>query len=122
MKIIKSSKSYDQKKIKARIENKKILRKRHEQIVDAAGPLFSLRGYHSTGVRDIASALNMNIASLYKYVSSKDDILLLSYRRIHQHWTEVLKSTTEAEDKDPADQLKGLIQSSRSLRSSSLMA
>ena len=106
----KPNKTYDQKKIKAQIESKEILRKRHEQIVDAAGPLFSKKGYQSTSVRDIASALNMNIASLYKYVSTKDDILFLFYKRIHQHWIEVLKSTTEAEDEDPVEQLKSLIQ------------
>ncbi len=108
--MAKPHKTYDQKKIKAQVENKEILRRRHEQIVDAAGPLFSKKGYHSTSVRDIASALNMNIASLYKYVSTKDDILFLFYKRIHQSWTEVLKSTTEAEEKDPVEQLKSLIQ------------
>jgi len=108
--MLKPLKTYTQKKIKAQIENKKILQKRHEQIVDAAGPLFSKKGYHNTSVRDIASALNMNIASLYKYVSTKDDILFLFYKRIHQHWTEILKSTIEAEDQDPVEQLKSLIQ------------
>lgn len=82
MQVVEKIKTYDQKVIKAQIENEKILRKRHEQIVDAAGPLFSIKGYHSTSVRDIASALNMNIGSLYKYVSSKDDILFLSCRPI----------------------------------------
>ena len=106
----KPNKTYDQKKIKAQIANKEILQKRHEQIVDAAGPLFSKKGYQNTSVRDIASALNMNIASLYKYVSTKDDILFLFYKRIHQHWKEVLKSTIEAEEKDPVEQLKSLIQ------------
>ncbi len=106
----KPNKTYDQKKIKTQIDSKEILRKRHEQIVDAAGPLFSKKGYHSTSVRDIATALNMNIASLYKYVSTKDDILFLFYKRIHQHWQEVLKSTIEAEDQDPVEQLQSLIQ------------
>ena len=108
--MAKPTKGYDQKKIKAQVENKEILRKRHDQIVDAAGPLFSKKGYHSTSVRDIATALNMNIASLYKYVSTKDDILFLFYKRIHQHWQEVLKSTIEAEDQDPVEQLQSLIQ------------
>ena len=108
--MAKPIKGYDQKKIKAQVENKEILRKRHDQIVDAAGPLFSKKGYHSTSVRDIATALNMNIASLYKYVSTKDDILFLFYKRIHQHWQEVLKSTIEAEDQDPVEQLQSLIQ------------
>jgi AcrR family transcriptional regulator len=106
----KPNKTYDQKKIKAQIANKEILQKRHEQIVDAAGPLFSKKGYQNTSVRDIASALNMNIASLYKYVSTKDDILFLFYKRIHQHWKEVLRSTIEAEEMDPVEQLKSLIQ------------
>jgi AcrR family transcriptional regulator len=47
---------------------------------------------------------------LYKYVSTKDDILFLFYKRIHQHWIEVLKTVTEDEDGDPVEQLKSLIQ------------
>jgi len=107
--MLKPKKIYDQKKIKTQIGSKKILEKRHEQIIDAAGPLFSKKGYHSTSVRDIASALNMNISSLYKYVSTKNDVLFLFYRRIHQHWVELLKSTTELQDQDPVEQLKTLI-------------
>jgi AcrR family transcriptional regulator len=106
----KPNKTYDQKKIKAQIESKDILQKRHEQIVDAAGPLFSKKGYQNSSVRDIASALNMNIATLYKYVSTKDDILFLFYKRVHQQWIEVLKTVTEDEDGDPVEQLKSLIQ------------
>ena len=105
----KQNETYDQKKIKTQIENKAILLKRHAQIVDAAGPLFSKKGYQGTSVRDIAAALKMNIGSLYKYVSTKEDILFLFYKRIHQQWAEVLRKTTETEDKDPVEQIEDLI-------------
>jgi len=95
--------------IKAQIESTKILEKRHDQIIDAAGPLFSKKGYHSTSVRDIASALNMNIASLYKYVSTKNDILFLFYRRVHENWAELFETTIELQDEDPVEQLQNLI-------------
>lgn len=39
--------------------------------------MFLDRGFHATSIRDIARACSFNVASLYMYVSSKDDILYL---------------------------------------------
>ena len=48
---------------------------RKEQIYEAASTLFSLRGYRSTSVRDIARELDMQGGSLYAHIASKEDIL-----------------------------------------------
>ena len=39
--------------------------------------MFLERGFHNTSIRDIVRACTFNVASLYMYVSSKEDILYL---------------------------------------------
>lgn len=47
-----------------------------EQILDAAAEIFHIKGYHATSMSDIAGAVNLQKASLYHHVSSKQEILL----------------------------------------------
>src|SRR3970040_1616717 len=46
------------------------------QIVDAPPQIFSQKGFHGTSMADIAEAVNLQKASLYYHVSSKQEILL----------------------------------------------
>ena len=48
---------------------------RRQEIDAVAGGLFHAQGYAATSVRDIARALDMQGASLYAHVSSKEDLL-----------------------------------------------
>ena len=48
---------------------------RRRAIEDAASALFRERGYAATSVRDIARAVDLQGASLYAHVSSKQDVL-----------------------------------------------
>lgn len=48
---------------------------RRQAIEDAASALFHAHGYSGTSVRDIARALDIQGASLYAHVSSKQDVL-----------------------------------------------
>jgi AcrR family transcriptional regulator len=45
------------------------------QILQQASALMRTKGYASTTVRDIASSLNIEAASLYNHISSKEEIL-----------------------------------------------
>ncbi|MBT3188879.1 MAG: TetR/AcrR family transcriptional regulator [Anaerolineae bacterium] len=47
-----------------------------EEILDAAAEIFRIKGYHATSMSDIAGAVNLQKASLYHHVSSKQEILL----------------------------------------------
>ena len=47
-----------------------------DQILDAAAQIFRVKGYHAASMSDIAGAVNLQKASLYHHVSSKQEILL----------------------------------------------
>jgi AcrR family transcriptional regulator len=46
-----------------------------DEILDAAGELFTTRGYASTSTRAIAAAVGIRQASLYHYFKTKDELL-----------------------------------------------
>jgi AcrR family transcriptional regulator len=46
-----------------------------DEILDAAGELFTTTGYTGTSTRTIAEAVGIRQASLYHYFKTKDDIL-----------------------------------------------
>lgn len=46
-----------------------------EQILDAAAQIISQKGFHAASMQDIAEAVNLQKASLYHHVSSKQEIL-----------------------------------------------
>ena len=50
---------------------------RRGQILKAAASLFIKHGYVNTSVRDIATKCNVNVATLYHYIGSKEKILSL---------------------------------------------
>jgi AcrR family transcriptional regulator len=46
-----------------------------EQILEAAAQIISRKGFHAASMQDIAEAVNLQKASLYHHVSSKQEIL-----------------------------------------------
>lgn len=65
------------KSIPTTIKDPELVAQRRAEIVDVATHLFLQRGFHKTSIRDIVRACPFNVASLYMYVSSKEDILFL---------------------------------------------
>lgn len=47
-----------------------------DQILEAAAQIFRTKGFHAASMQDIANAVNLQKASLYHHVSSKQEILL----------------------------------------------
>ncbi len=45
-----------------------------EQILDTAEELFAERGYHDTGLKDVASRCEFSVGSIYTFFESKDDL------------------------------------------------
>jgi AcrR family transcriptional regulator len=45
------------------------------ELLDAAAFLFATKGFHATGMRELARQLNIKAGSLYYHISSKDQLL-----------------------------------------------
>lgn len=84
---------------------------RRRAIDDVASELFHANGYAATSVRDIAKALDIQAASMYSHVASKEDVL----------WSIVDRAATAFEDAadlaladaaaaDPVDRLAALVE------------
>ncbi|MCZ6871941.1 MAG: TetR/AcrR family transcriptional regulator [bacterium] len=53
---------------------------REQEIVAAAAKVFQEKGYHAATTRDIAAEVGIQQASLYYYISSKEELLYLVVR------------------------------------------
>ncbi|MCV7179276.1 TetR/AcrR family transcriptional regulator [Mycolicibacterium sphagni] len=69
-----------------------------EEILDAAGELFTTRGYASTSTRAIAEAVGIRQASLYHYFKTKDELLSAL---LHQTVTPTLTFLSALQRADP---------------------
>lgn len=74
-----------------------------EDIIQAAAQIFSQKGYHATSMQDIADSVNLQKASLYHHVSSKQEILLEILNQaldlLISNMQQALDSSTTPEDK-----------------------
>lgn len=69
----------EQPKADAKHTGRSTSEQRRAQIIEAAFPLISKKGFAHTSVRDIAEAAGLSVPAIYKYVSNKDEILELIY-------------------------------------------
>lgn len=70
--------------VPTQIKNPDLVQKRRRQIIDSTVGLFIDHGYHNTTTRMIAKASGFSMGSLYEYVSSKEDLLYLVCKTIHE--------------------------------------
>lgn len=68
---------------------------RKEQLIKAAEKLFKEHGFEGTSMRDLASSLDIEAASLYSHIKSKDEILETICFRMAD---ELIKSIDEVND------------------------
>jgi len=47
-----------------------------QRVRDAAVHLFAVKGFHGTGIRDLAEAAQLSSASLYHYMGTKEGLLV----------------------------------------------
>jgi AcrR family transcriptional regulator len=63
-----------------------------DDIVARAATLFSTRGYHAVGIRDLAEAVGLSTSTLYHYYTTKQDILFEIISRFLNEFTSQLVS------------------------------
>ncbi|HPC85984.1 MAG TPA: TetR/AcrR family transcriptional regulator [Smithellaceae bacterium] len=79
---------------------------RKAKIVKKATRLFIKKGYAQTTMRDISKATGINLGNLYNYISSKEDILCLSFETYHDPAMEWLQREGILDIEDPKEQLQ----------------
>jgi AcrR family transcriptional regulator len=75
------------------IKNPERVAHRRMELIDVATKMFLERGFHNTSIRDIVRACSFNVASLYMYVSSKEDILYLVAQDLMNNIAQKLSET-----------------------------
>lgn len=77
---------------------------RLEQLLQAAIKCFGVKGYHGTTMDDIVKESGLSKGTLYRFFTSKDDLLLT----IIDHWDEWVKERLEKypKAKTPLEELK----------------
>lgn len=83
---------------------------RRRQIEDVASALFRASGYSATSVRDIARALDMQGASLYSHMTSKEDVLWSIVDRAASAFEQAAERALEAAPaRDPRARVTALV-------------
>jgi len=83
---------------------------RRRQIEDVASGLFREQGYAGTSVRDIARGLDIQGASLYAHVASKEDVLWAIIRRAADRFEAAAdEAERETAGRPAAERLEALV-------------
>lgn len=84
---------------------------RRREIDDVASELFRANGYAATSVRDIARALDIQGASLYAHVASKEDVLWSILDGAASAFeNRAAAALAETADGDPVERLAALVE------------
>lgn len=98
------------RKIPTTVKDQELVAQRRGQIIDVATRLFLERGFHKTSIRDIARACPFNLAGLYMYVSSKEDILFLVAQQLIDEKARAM-AEVEMNDDDPSESFRTALRS-----------
>jgi AcrR family transcriptional regulator len=98
------------RKIPTTIKDQELVAQRRSEIIDVATRLFLERGFHKTSIRDIARACPFNLASLYMYVTSKEDILFLVAQQLIEEKARAM-AMVEMLDDNPAESFRTALRS-----------
>jgi AcrR family transcriptional regulator len=84
---------------------------RRREIDEVASGLFHANGYAATSVRDIAKALDIQAASMYAHVASKEDVLWSIVDRAATAFEVAADgAAADADSGDPVDRLAALVE------------
>lgn len=100
--------------VQSSIKNRELVAKRRRQIIEASSKLFFEKGFDRTTMREISKASGLTMGSLYDYVRSKDDILVLVYKDVVERFRLSLGENPEGAWKAGPEGLEGMLR--RSLR------
>lgn len=70
-------------KVISSVKDELLVKKRRHQIIQSAIALFKQKGFHRTTTREIAKKAGFSIGTLYEYIRTKEDVLVLVYESIN---------------------------------------
>jgi AcrR family transcriptional regulator len=79
-----------------------------ERVRAAAVKLFAAKGFHGTGIRDLAQEAELSSASLYHYMGTKEDLLAEIMRTALNRLLDAAREATAGRT-DPVDRLRTLV-------------
>ncbi len=91
--------------IRSSVKDSNLIEKRRNQIVKASIQLFKQKGFAKTTTREIAKASGFSIGTLYEYVRTKEDVLLLVFDTINRNVYDRLEQVIDVKNRS----LKNLI-------------
>jgi AcrR family transcriptional regulator len=77
-----------------------------DEILSSAAALFSRRGYHAVGIRELADAVGLSTSTLYHYYANKQDILYAIITRFLHEFTRELVAGLREEALPPRRRLE----------------
>ena len=80
-----------------------------DAILAAAARLFERKGYHATGIDDIARSLSIARGTLYQYFSSKEDLLVRVLQWSEDHLVSAFESLAAGPQAGPEEVMQELI-------------
>ena len=84
-----------EKHVISSIKDSNLVEMRRDQIIKSAITLFKQKGFHRTTTREIAKEAGFSIGTLYEYIRTKEDVLILVYESINDQVYEHLEALTE---------------------------
>lgn len=83
--------------ITSSVKDHALIAKRRKQIVKAAIQLFKQKGFEKTTTREIAKQSGFSIGTLYEYVRTKEDVLILVFEDINNNMFKHLQQIIESQ-------------------------
>ncbi|MEC3975290.1 TetR family transcriptional regulator [Amycolatopsis sp. H20-H5] len=80
-----------------------------ERVRLAAVKLFAAKGFHGTGIRDLAQEAKLSSASLYHYMGTKEDLLAAIMTESLRRLLDAAEQACEGVD-EPAERLRTLVE------------
>lgn len=95
-----------ERKVETVIRDEFLVRRKRENIIQAASKVFAEKGFHQATIRDISESSGLGPGTIYNYVKKKEDILYLIYNKLTTMLTESLIMETRKNNNDPLKQFK----------------
>lgn len=97
-------------KVYTSVEDEKLVGKRRDQFVAAAGELFGRNGFHTTTIKEIAQRAGVSAGLIYAYVKTKEDVLFLVLQSVLESYAREIPKALEG-IADPVDRVCAAIRS-----------